>query len=100
MMVRDLLLKTHLYRSLARALQYLTFTIPNFTYVIQQICLYMHDPRKPHFIPLKRILRYVRGTTDHGLQIFYSPSRDIIAYFDARLVARLLGASLLVVVSY
>ncbi|KAL7609266.1 hypothetical protein Lser_V15G09760 [Lactuca serriola] len=34
-----------LYRSLAGALQYLTFTKPDITYVVQQICLYMHDPR-------------------------------------------------------
>ncbi|GKE50571.1 ribonuclease H-like domain-containing protein [Tanacetum coccineum] len=26
---------------------------------VQQICLYMHDPREPHFAALKRILRYV-----------------------------------------
>lgn len=43
----------------------------------------MHDPREPHFAALKRILRYVRGTSDQGLQIFCSPSRDIIAYTDA-----------------
>ncbi|GJX35374.1 retrovirus-related pol polyprotein from transposon TNT 1-94 [Tanacetum coccineum] len=30
--------------------------------VTRQICLYMHDPRDPHFTALKRILRYVRGT--------------------------------------
>nr|GEZ05612.1 ribonuclease H-like domain-containing protein [Tanacetum cinerariifolium]GEZ08344.1 ribonuclease H-like domain-containing protein [Tanacetum cinerariifolium] len=29
---------------------------------VQQICLYMHDPRELHFAALKRILRYVRGT--------------------------------------
>ncbi|XP_023729895.1 uncharacterized mitochondrial protein AtMg00810-like [Lactuca sativa] len=34
-----------LYRSLAGALQYLTFTKPDITYAVQQICLYMHDPR-------------------------------------------------------
>ncbi|GKA03032.1 ribonuclease H-like domain-containing protein [Tanacetum coccineum] len=48
-----------LYRSLAGALQYLTFTRPDISYVVQQICLYMHDPRYPHFTALKRILRYV-----------------------------------------
>ncbi|GKA28374.1 ribonuclease H-like domain-containing protein [Tanacetum coccineum] len=58
-----------LYRSLAGALQYLTFTRPDISYVVQQICLYMHDPRDPHFTALKRILRYVRGTLDHGLQL-------------------------------
>ncbi|GJT64325.1 ribonuclease H-like domain-containing protein [Tanacetum coccineum] len=34
---------------------------------VQQICLYMHDLREPHFAALKRILRYVRGTVDFGL---------------------------------
>nr|GFA14698.1 ribonuclease H-like domain-containing protein [Tanacetum cinerariifolium] len=49
-----------LYRSLAGGLQYLTFTRPDLSYAIQQICLYMHDPWEPHFDALKRILRYVR----------------------------------------
>jgi hypothetical protein len=33
------------YRSLAGALQYLTLTRPDLTYVVQQVCLFMHDPR-------------------------------------------------------
>ncbi|KAJ0568582.1 hypothetical protein HanIR_Chr06g0297821 [Helianthus annuus] len=46
-----------LYRSLARALQYLTITILDISYVVQQVCLFMHAPREPHFQFLKRILR-------------------------------------------
>nr|GFC61001.1 ribonuclease H-like domain-containing protein [Tanacetum cinerariifolium] len=46
-----------LYRSLAGGLQYLTFTRHDLSYAVQQICLYMHDPREPHFAALKRILR-------------------------------------------
>lgn len=34
-----------LYRSLAGALQYLTFTRPDIAYAVQQCCLFMHDPR-------------------------------------------------------
>lgn len=34
---------TH-YRSLAGALQYLTFTRPDISYAVQQVCLHMHDP--------------------------------------------------------
>lgn len=48
-----------LYRSLAGSLQYLTFTRPDITYAIQQVCLYMLDPRELHFSALNRILRYV-----------------------------------------
>ncbi|GKD52451.1 ribonuclease H-like domain-containing protein [Tanacetum coccineum] len=74
-----------LYRSLAGSLQYLTFTRPNISYVVQQICLYMHDPRESHFSTLKRILRYVRGTLDHGLQLFSSSTTYLVAYLDVDL---------------
>lgn len=50
---------------------------------MQQICLYIHDPREPHLHALKCILRYVKGTLDHGLQLHVSPSSDLIAYSDA-----------------
>ncbi|GJV39167.1 ribonuclease H-like domain-containing protein [Tanacetum coccineum] len=43
-----------LYRSLAGALQYLTFTRPDLSYAVQQFCLYMHDPREPHLNAMKR----------------------------------------------
>ena len=32
------------YRSLAGALQYLTFTRPDIAYAVQHVCMYMHDP--------------------------------------------------------
>nr|GEW84155.1 ribonuclease H-like domain-containing protein [Tanacetum cinerariifolium] len=71
-----------LYRSLAGALQYLTFTLPDISYAVQQICLYMHDPYDPHFTALKRILRYVRGTLDHGLQLHVSSPSQLTAFTD------------------
>ncbi|GJU85063.1 ribonuclease H-like domain-containing protein [Tanacetum coccineum] len=72
-----------LYRSLTGSLQYLTFTRPDISYAVQQVCLYMHDHREPHFSALKRILRYVRGTLDHGLQLFSSTTTSLVAYSDA-----------------
>nr|GEW39917.1 ribonuclease H-like domain-containing protein [Tanacetum cinerariifolium] len=71
-----------LYRSLVGSLQYLAFTRPDITYVMQQVCLYMHDPREPHFFALKWILRYVHGTLDYGLQLFSSTTDSLIAYSD------------------
>nr|GFA09954.1 NBS-containing resistance-like protein [Tanacetum cinerariifolium] len=47
-----------------------------------QICFYMHDPRNPYFTALKRILRYVRGTINHGLQLHISSTSQLIAYTD------------------
>ncbi|GJU35577.1 ribonuclease H-like domain-containing protein [Tanacetum coccineum] len=72
-----------LYQSLAGSLQYLTFTRPDISYAVQQACLYMHDLREPRFLAFKRILRYVRGTLDYGLQLFSSSTIDLVAYSDA-----------------
>nr|GEX13470.1 ribonuclease H-like domain-containing protein [Tanacetum cinerariifolium] len=43
----------------------------------------MHDPREPHLNAMKRVLRYLRGTTDLGLHLFWSTTSQLIAYSDA-----------------
>ncbi|GJX26369.1 ribonuclease H-like domain-containing protein [Tanacetum coccineum] len=50
---------------------------------VQQICLYMHDPREPHLASLKRILRYVQGTLDLGLHLYASSTTSLVGYTDA-----------------
>ncbi|XP_019087651.1 PREDICTED: uncharacterized protein LOC109127436 [Camelina sativa] len=69
-----------LYRSLAGALQYLTFTRPDISFAVQQVCLFMYDPREIHFKALKRILRYVKGTLDFGLHLYPTTSTGLVAY--------------------
>jgi hypothetical protein len=71
------------FRSIAGALQYLTFTRPDIAYAVQQIYLHMHDPRKPHLTAMKRILHYLQGTSDYGLLLRRSSSSDLIVYTDA-----------------
>ena len=71
------------FRSLAGVLQYLTFTGPDIVYVVQQICLYMHDPWEPHLAALKRILRYIQGTLHLGLFLRPSSSAELVVYSDA-----------------
>ncbi|GJU91506.1 ribonuclease H-like domain-containing protein [Tanacetum coccineum] len=77
-----------LYRSLAGGLQYLTFTHPDISYAVQQVCLYMHDPREPYLAALKRVLRYVRGILDFGLQLYASITGSLVAYTDADWTAK------------
>ncbi|GJU20606.1 ribonuclease H-like domain-containing protein [Tanacetum coccineum] len=71
-----------LYHSLACGIQYLTFTRSDLSYAVQQICLYMHDPREPHLAALKRILRYVQGTLDLGLHLYTSSTDSLVGYTD------------------
>nr|GEW96283.1 copia protein [Tanacetum cinerariifolium] len=54
-----------LYRSLAGSLQYLTFTRPDLSYAVQQLCLYMHDLQEPHPNAMKRVLRYLQLILDY-----------------------------------
>jgi hypothetical protein len=70
------------YRSLAGALQYLTFTRLDLTYAVQQICLHMHDPRESHLTALKRLLRYIRGA-DFSLVLHWSRFAELVVYTDA-----------------
>nr|GEV68208.1 ribonuclease H-like domain-containing protein [Tanacetum cinerariifolium] len=53
---------------------------PGYRSDFQQVSHYMHDP---HFSALKRILRYVQGTLDYGMQLFSSSTTDLVAYSDA-----------------
>jgi hypothetical protein len=72
-----------LYRSLAGALQYLTLTRPDISYAVQQVCLFMHDPWDAHYNLIKRIMRYIKGTSHYGLQFHKSATHELIAYSDA-----------------
>ncbi|XP_021866897.1 uncharacterized mitochondrial protein AtMg00810-like [Spinacia oleracea] len=48
------------YRRLDDALQYSTFTRPDISYAVQQICLFMHDLKVENMTALKRILHYIQ----------------------------------------
>jgi hypothetical protein len=63
-------------------LQYLTFTRPDLAYVVQQICLHMHDPREPHLTAMKRTLRYLQGILDYSLFLRRSASSELTVYTD------------------
>ena len=58
-------------------------TRPDLAHPVQQVCLHMHDPRLSHLALLKRVLRYVRGTTSFGIELHASPSVEVRAYSDA-----------------
>lgn len=66
------------------ALQYLTFTRPDITYAVNQVCQFMHDPRDVHLKAAKRILRYVKGTLSDGLLFVTKKEKPgLVAFSDA-----------------
>ena len=65
--------------SLVGALQYLTFTKPDLSFAVNQVCQFMHPPTDTHMVAAKRILRYLKGTLNHGL-LFRPSSLTLQAY--------------------
>ncbi|XP_068636990.1 uncharacterized mitochondrial protein AtMg00810-like [Aristolochia californica] len=73
-----------LYRSLVGALQYLTISRPDIAHVVNSVSQFLHAPTEDHFLAVKRILCYVKGTLHFGLS--FRPSTvpsALVAYSDA-----------------
>jgi len=71
-----------IYRHIVGALQYVTLTRPEIAYLVNQLCQHLHAPTSAHFTAAKRVLRYLKGSVDHGLQYSKGPI-TITAYFDS-----------------
>lgn len=73
------------YRSIVRALQYATITRPEICYAVNKVCQFMAHPLESHWLAVKRILRYLKGTITSGL--LFTPASTVPfslqAYCDA-----------------
>jgi hypothetical protein len=78
----DLLSDPYGYRSLIGALHYLTFTRPDISFAVHQVCQYMAAPTTTHLSTTKRILRYIKGTLFHGIAFTPGPL-TLSVYSDA-----------------
>uniref|UniRef100_A0A2N9FVX2 Integrase catalytic domain-containing protein n=1 Tax=Fagus sylvatica TaxID=28930 RepID=A0A2N9FVX2_FAGSY len=72
----------HAYRSLVGALHYLTFTRPDLSFAVHQVCQYMASPTSVHLMAAKRILRYLKGTLHLGISFKPGPL-TLSAFTDA-----------------
>jgi hypothetical protein len=50
------------------SLMYLVNTRPNSCYAVNVLSQSMSQPRQPHWIAVKHVLRYIRGTIGYGLR--------------------------------
>lgn len=51
-----------IYRQLVGGLQYLNLTRPDISFAVNKLCQFIQSPTDDHFVPLKRILRYLCGS--------------------------------------
>ena len=71
------------YRQLVGALQYVTLSRPDITFAVNKVCQFMHSPTENHWAVVKRILRYLQGTSSYGLRLKQQSDLTVHAYTDS-----------------
>jgi histone deacetylase 1/2 len=71
------------YCSIVGALQYLTITRPDIAFAVNKACQFMQQPTTAHWLSVKRILRYLKGTLHDGLLLCPSPHLTVEGFTDA-----------------
>ena len=56
-----------LYRSMIGSLLYLTVSRPDIMLVVGIVARYQASPKQNHLLAIKRIFRYLQGTSHYGL---------------------------------
>ena len=73
-----------LYMSMVGSLMYAAVsTRPDIAHAVGMVCRYMQNPGAQHFAACKRILRYLVGTKDKGLEYYGDNRKGLSAYGDA-----------------
>ena len=73
---------TH-YRSIIGALLYLTATRPDIMQAVGMVGRFQSAPKQSHLLAVKRILRYLKGTSDFGLWYPKISTLTVTSYTDA-----------------
>ena len=73
-----------LYQSAVGSLLYLsTKTRPDIAYAVNSVARFSSQPTKQHWVAIKRIFRYLKGTTRLGLLYKKDDSKSVIGFSDA-----------------
>ena len=73
-----------LYQSAVGSLLYLSsWTRPDITYAVSNVSRFCKNPTKQHWTAVKRILRYLKGTPNHGLLYTKNDPKNCVGYSDA-----------------
>ena len=71
------------YKQIVGSLMYLTSTRPDMMFVVNLISRYMENPTELHLLAAKRVLRYLKGTTEFGIFYKKGGNKEFLAYTDS-----------------
>lgn len=79
----SIFLNQKLYGSVLGKLQYMCYTRLDIAFAVNRLSQYMHKPHEPHWVCIKRVLRYLVGTSDFGLLIIPLTRMQVQSFADA-----------------
>ena len=71
------------YKQIVGSLMYLTTTRPDIMFSVSLISRYMSKPTELHLQAAKRILRYLNGTTNHGIFYKKGGEKELLVFTDS-----------------
>ena len=71
------------YHSIVGVFQYVTLICLDISFAVNKVYQFMQSSSADHWVMVKQILRYLKATTDYGLQISRSIFHSLQAFFDA-----------------
>lgn len=71
------------YRSAIGSLNYLSqCTRPDITFTVGKISQFLENPNDTHWSAFKRVVRYLKGTSDYGIVYQTGSSEELVGYVD------------------
>jgi hypothetical protein len=77
------LIDATLYRQIVGSLMYLTNTRLDICFVVNTLSQFLVEPRHVHLVAAKHVMRYLKGTIDHGLSYDGDHNFTLSGYIDA-----------------
>ena len=76
-----------MFRQIVGSLRFICHSRPEVAFSVGLVSRFMSDPRQPHLIAAKRIMRYLRGTLRYGILFPHHTKGDdslhLVAYSDS-----------------
>jgi hypothetical protein len=71
-----------LFKNLIKSLIFLTTTRLDITFITSRLSQFLHKATKTHFIIEKRVMCYIKGTLDYGLNYKHNTNTKLTSYSD------------------
>ena len=71
-----------LYRGMIGSLLYLTASRPDISFSMGVCARYLSDPKESHLSSIKRIIRYVNGTSNYGIWYSFDTNASLVGFSD------------------